>query len=108
MKNTVGIILLILLFLLPPVTDAKTYYKITFKGSKAPKEATFYKEGDRYCTKSYGGENCISENMVGSVEEIEGEWIKPTINDSKHKNTQVTVSKKSNIAKLKSRIYKEH
>ena len=45
--------------------------------------------------------------MVGSVEEIEGEWIKPTINDSKHKNTQVTVSKKSNIAKLKSRIYKE-
>lgn len=49
------------------------FYKITFKSGNVLKWSEYYQKGNKYCTQEYGGEACISNNDVVSIDKVEGE-----------------------------------
>jgi len=58
------------------------FYKITFKDGNVLKWTEYYEKGNRYCTREYGGEACISNNDVVSIEKVVGKESSSTVTTS--------------------------
>jgi len=97
------------------------FYKITFKDGNVLKWSDYYEKGNKYCTREYGGEACISNNEVVSIEKVDGKKSSTIVTNSEayiteedyeeYEKDQEDFSKEKNNQRLSNclaKAYKEY